>query len=309
MNLKIFDQGLTRLAGAKSLLLKKSSPEILMAIGITGIVSSTVLACRATLKSEAIIDGAKKQLNTVNVCWEDVQQGKFPAENYTDKDHKKDLTTVYAQTAIKFVRLYGPSVTIGAVSIGCIVGAHGMLQKRNVALMAAYKTIDEGFRSYRKRVVDEYGEEQDFIFRHGLRAETVIEEEVDDTGKVKKVKKKKYSVDPNATSIYARFFDDSCTQWSKTPEYNLMFLRAQQNYYNDMLKVRGHVFLNEVYDALGIQRTSAGSVVGWMIGAGDDYIDFGIYDGQREKQRDFVNGYEQTILLDFNVDGVIYDII
>ena len=92
-----------------------------------------------------------------------------------------------------------------------------------------------------------------------------------------------------------------------------MFLRAQQQYANDKLIAQGHLFLNEVYDMLGLPRTKAGAIVGWVYddnnAVGDNFVDFGIYDVHRETARDFVNGYERSILLDFNVDGVIYDLI
>jgi hypothetical protein len=135
--------------------------------------------------------------------------------------------------------------------------------------------------------------------------------DTDENGKKIKSKKTIEVTDPNGVSQYARFFDESCVQWSKTPEYNLTFLNCQQNYANDLLHSRGHVFLNEVYDMLGIPRSQAGAVVGWVLGKDNDvgYIDFGIYDGNRMRARDFVNGYERSILLDFNVDGVIYDLI
>ena len=91
-----------------------------------------------------------------------------------------------------------------------------------------------------------------------------------------------------------------------------MFLRKQQEWANELLKSRGHVFLNEVYDMLGIPRTKSGQIVGWVYNSNDEYsdnyIDFGVYDGGA-RSRAFVNGYEKAILLDFNVDGVIYDLI
>ena len=119
--------------------------------------------------------------------------------------------------------------------------------------------------------------------------------------------------DPGEYSIYAKFFDDGCTGWTKDPEYNLMFLKDQQRYANDLLQSKGHLFLNEVYDMLGIPRTKAGQAVGWIYDeknpVGDNFVDFGMYDMYNEKARDFVNGYERTILLDFNVDGNILDMI
>jgi hypothetical protein len=158
-------------------------------------------------------------------------------------------------------------------------------------------------------VIEEFGEEKDKQYRTGVhvipKGSTIIDAE----GNQKKSKEEVRTVDPNGVSVNARFFDETCPQWSKTAEYNLAFLKCQQNYANDLLHSRGHIFLNEVYDMLGIPRSQAGSVVGWVKGNGDDYIDFGIFDVTDGRKRDFVNGYERNILLDFNVDGIIYNLI
>jgi len=313
MKLKKLTTSLSKMAGRSGLVLKKYSPEILLVVGIGGTVASTILACRATLHVDEVIETHRTKLDKINECWDKVEEGEISVDEYSEKDYKKDLTVVYVQTAVDFIKLYGPAVTLGIASVACIVGGQGVMKKRNVALMAAYKAVEEGFNNYRQRVRDEYGDETDYMFKNGLHAETVTETEVGEDGKTHKVKKTKLnSDDTNNLSVYARFFDESCSQWTKTPEYNFMFLRAQQNYFNDMLKARGHVFLNEVYDALGIPRSSAGAMVGWVMrkdGEGDNFIDFGIFDGDKSKARDFVNGYERSILLDFNVDGVIYDMI
>ena len=145
--------------------------------------------------------------------------------------------------------------------------------------------------------------------KYNIKAKEIEETVVDDKGKEKTVKKTIEVADPNTYSDYARFFDDGCIGWDKDAEYNLMFLKQQQNYANEMLKSKGHLFLNEVYDMLGIPRTKAGQVVGWIYDekkpVGDNFVDFGMYDINRPKNRDFVNGYERTIILDFNVDGDI----
>ena len=182
------------------------------------------------------------------------------------------------------------------------------MSKRNVALAGAYKLMETGFKDYRKRLVEEYGEDVDFQFKNGIKNESVTIIEEDEDGKKKKVKKTIQVADPNQHSVYSRFFDESCVNWEKNPEFNLTFLTCQQNYANNLLQAKGHVFLNEVYDMLGLPRSSAGAIVGWVLSKeGDNFVDFGIYDLQSESARDFVNGYERTILLDFNVDGVIYD--
>lgn len=311
MKIANITNGLSKLTGRTGLMLKARSPEILLVVGITGTVASAILACRATLRVEEVLDNHREKTEKINDCWEKVKEGEIPLDKYSENDHKKDLAVAYTQTAVDFIKLYGPAVTLGVASIACIIGGHGIMKKRNVALMAAYKAIEEGFGAYRKRVIEEYGEDKDYMFKNGLREETYTETEVGEDGKSKKVKKTKLVSDGNSNtpSPYAKFFDESCAQWSKTPEYNLMFLRAQENYWNQMLVARGHVFLNEVYDALGIERTQAGSIVGWVISEnGDNFIDFGIFDGEKKRARAFVNGLERNVLLDFNVDGVIYDL-
>jgi len=285
--------------GRTGLLVKKFSPEILIATGVVGVVTSTVMACKATLKADFILAEHDDKIESINGA------SAIDAE-YKAKDRNHDLAITYTQTSVAFVKLYGPSVTLGLLSIGCILGAHKIMKKRNLALMIAYKGVEEMYANYRKRVADDYGADTDYMYHNNLKREKTESMEAQEDGKMKKVKKDIFVPnDPNMHSIYARFFDESCTQWTKNPEYNIMLLRNQQSYFNDMLKVRGHVFLNEIYDALGIERTQAGALVGWVSGKGhDNFIDFGIYD---KESRRFVNTLENVILLDFNVDGTIYD--
>lgn len=287
--MKYIPTGVTQLAGKSALKLNASSPKILFGVGIVSMVGSTVLACRATLKLEEALEETQDDLRAIkaNKATEDVEITK------------KDTAFVIAKGGARVIKLYGPAIVVGSVGIGCLTKSHNLLQERNAALMAAYTAVDKAFEKYRERVVEKYGEDQDREFRYGTEQVEIT----DSKGKTKTVTR----VASGEPSMYARFFDQLSSSWSKEPEYNLVFLRCQQNYANDMLKSRGHVFLNEVYDMLGIERTRAGAVVGWVVSEdGDNYIDFGIYDGN-EKARDFVNGREGAILLDFNVDGVIYD--
>ena len=287
--------------------IKKHSPEILLVTGITGVVTSAVMACKATTKVDAIIEESKKSIDTIH---EGMTAGNICDVEYTEEDGKKDLAIVYIQTGVKFAKLYGPSVLLGLTSIGCILASNNIIHKRNVALSAAYTAIDRSFKGYRSRVIERFGESMDRELRYNIKTQEVKETVVDEeTGKKKTVKSTVSVVDPNTYSDYARFFDEYCAGWTKDAEYNLMFLRQQQNYANELLKSRGHLFLNEVYDMLGIDRTKAGNIVGWIYDEkhpiGDNFVDFGIYVLDNEKARDFVNGRERSILLDFNVDGDI----
>jgi hypothetical protein len=276
--------------GRRALVLEKNSPQLLFGAGLVGMVGSTVLACRATLKLEEVLDEGKVNLHKAKT---------LEHREYTEQDKQRDISIIYVQTSMKVVRLYAPAIAVGSASVAALVQAHSILNRRNAALTAAYLALEKGFAEYRQRVVEKYGEEEDRNFRYGTREVEVITD-----GK----KKTAVRVGEGEPSIYARFFDPLSTEWSKEPEYNLIFLKCQQNYVNDLLRARGHVFLNEVYDKLGIPRSKAGSVVGWILigDVRDNYIDFGIWDSDGTV-RDFVNGREASILLDFNVDGVIYD--
>lgn len=299
--------------GRGGLILKKYSPEILTAAGVIGTVGSTVLACKATLKVEDVLDEAKKKSNLINA----VHDGEIEVDaEYTDKDYSKDLLVNRTQTAVKLIKLYGPAITLGALSITAILGGQHILRKRNVAVMAAYKLCEESFNNYRSRVKDELGEEKDRQFYYGITEETVKDKVKSKDGKTKTVTKKVEKAPDHLYSQYARFFDEANINWDKSPEQNMYFLKMVQNQMNDKLKARGHVFLNEVYDALGFDRSEAGQLVGWVwdkdntaMEAGDGYIDFGIFDGNSYAKRAFVNGDERSILLDFNIDGMIYDLI
>ena len=295
----------TRTFNRAGLKLKKHSPEIMVTAGVIGVVASSVMACKATTKASSIVDEMKEEMDKIHKAADMVDE-----EIYSEEDLKKDTSIVYIQTGVKFAKLYGPSIALGALSITSILVGHNILRKRNLALAAAYTAIDTSFKAYRGRVVERFGKELDKELRYNIKAKEVEETVIDEkTGKEKVVKKTIDVVDPNEYSDYARFFDDGCNGWSKDPEFNLMFLKQQQSYANDLLKTRGHLFLNEVYDLLGIQRTKAGNIVGWIYDeknpVGDNFVDFGIYDINRPKNRDFVNGYERTIILDFNVDGDI----
>ena len=302
----------TRFLNRTGLKLKQHSPEILMAAGIVGTVASTVMACKATTKIDEILDESKHKLQVVH----DVMDGTIElpeGQTYTEADSKKDLTIIYTQTGIKLFKLYAPAIALGALSITSIVASHSILKKRNIALAAAYAVVDNGFKKYRKNVVERFGEELDKELRYGIKTKEVDERIVDEHGNEKLEKKTvKELTGIDGYSQYARFYDDGNKEWSKDPEANLMFLRCQQNWANEKLRSQGYLFLNEVYDSLGIPRTQAGQVVGWVYDeknpVGDNYVDFGIYT-DREGNRNFVNGYIPTILLDFNVDGVVWDIL
>ena len=291
----------------------KHSPEILMGIGIAGVVTSTVLACRSTLKVKDILEDKDTNMNNVK---EVLAEGR---EDYTEEDARKDKTIIMTTTAIRMMKLYIPSVIIGAGSIACLLQSHNVMRNRNAGLAAALAATTESFKQYRERVTEKYGDEVDKEMRYGIKKEK----------KEKDGKKTKEEIvvgcDEKELSGYARYFNESNINWTDDPQYNMMFLRQNQNWANDKLISQGYLYLNDVYDALGFPKTKAGQVVGWVYDPknnerGDNYVDFGIYDlnvrGYRdemandtiaEERQDFINGYRNSILLDFNVDGNIWE--
>lgn len=282
--------------------LKKHSPEILVVAGIAGTVVSAVLACKATTKVAKILDETKGTLDTIH---DGMETGAINGNEYTTDDGKKDTVVVYAQTGMKLANLYGPAIILGTLSITSILASNNILRKRNVALGAAYAAIDKSFKEYRGRVIERFGDQVDTELKYGIKAKKFEEIEVDpETGKEKKVKKTVMVADPNLQSDYAVYFDSKSRNYETNPDYNRMFLKAQQAFANDKLQTRGHLFLNEVLDDLDLPRTPAGQIVGWTKDGPDGYVNFRIVEVERETED---GRHEPTLLLDFNVEGNIWE--
>ena len=294
---------------------KKYSPEILLGVGIVGTVGSTVLACKATLKVEDILDEREESLEKIEEVLSLISAGE--KIEYSADDIKKDTLIINAQTAVKLAKAYGPSVTLMGVSIGCILASYRILNKRNVALMAAYKVLEEAFTSYRGRVVEELGSARDAHFMYGTETVEEVDTVTDENGKKKKIKTEKEEVlKGSKLSGFARIFQsekpnnnggwEGSTQWSSNHEYNLTFLELKESYFNAKLTTKGFITMNDVYEELGFEPTEAGMVCGWRYksGQGDDYISF----RPRGIDGNWATGMDgDDIILDFNIDGVIFD--
>lgn len=281
--------GISKSAFRAALLVRKHSPTILFASGIAGTITSTVLACKATLTLSDELPEMKKSLEEV--------KNNYPE----DSDHRgRHMAVAYSKNVARVAQLYGPSIVIGSLSISALTGSHVVLNRRNAGLTAGYAAVQKAYDEYRERVKEEVGDERERDLYHAARTEKVVLPESED-GKKTAIK----VADPNSWSAYARFFDEASIYWEKNAELNRLYVQCQQNYANNLLHSRGHVFLNEVYDALGLERSTAGQVVGWVLNdEGDNYVDFGIFEAANSA---FVNGYERSVLLDFNVDGPIFD--
>lgn len=289
---------LSNVTGKFGMKVSEHAPELLLVTGIVGFVGCVVLSCKATLQVEEVLDRHKEKMD-------EIHDGEEADEDY---DSKRDKVVVYSQTCAEFVKLYAPAITVGAFSICCVLHGNKIMRRRYAGVMAAYTTVTTAFDEYRSRVREEGGEDLDRHYMFGSKTETVTREEEDENGKKKKVKED-VEVLNNEPSGYARVFDSSNPNWDRNTNFSMMFLKAQEEILNNLLQTRGHVFLNEVYDSLGFKHTQEGAMVGWRIGkdAGDEYIDFGLYNLQDENVRRFINGEDNVILLDFNVDGPIFN--
>lgn len=306
-----------RKIGRTKFRVKQHAPQILVLTGIGCGIAGAVTACKATTKLSTIIENHKEQ---EHVAKNFVEIHGF-TEEYTENDYKKDTAIIYKNTTIDVVKLYGPSVALGVLSIGCILSSHRIMTKRNLALTAAYATIESGYKKYRERVIERFGEATDRELITGSRKEEVEVKKTDKDGNEITVKETKTVVDePIECSGYARFFQEFTFDgkgntiknhyWYPDNEKNLLFLKNVERFANDKLCANGIVFLNEVYEMLGLPRSQAGQVVGWVFDETnadiDNAISFGLYDDP-EKLDHYLYTNEEAILLDFNVDGNVWE--
>lgn len=282
----------TRAFGNLKLKTQRNSPHILFGAGVVGIVASHVLVARATLKLEPVLDEIKDDMDRAK---RKPQLAHSVDISQVEAEHGREMLQVYTTSALKLGKLYGPTFLVATVSLAALTKSHVTLTRRNAALAAGYAALTQAFEDYRERVREEIGEDKELDIYFDVK-----DVEIDEDGKKKKVK----GID-KLPSPYARFFDQFSSQWEKDPERNRYFLQCQQNYWNQRLHAYGHVFLNEVYDSLGLERSGAGAVVGWLLdGNGAGYIDFGLYEETNNAR--FINNLEWSALLDFNVDGPIH---
>ena len=284
--------------------LKKHSPTILAVAGTVGVVTSGVMACKATTKLSTIID---EHHDNVDEIHDYIEENGF-SDKYTEKDSNKDLTIVYAQTGVKLVKLYAPSVILGTVSLAAMLGSNHILRKRNIALTAAYTTAAKTFRTYRDRVVDRFGEGLDEELRYGIKTKEIEETVTDEKGKEKKVKKTVDVVNIEDIDGYSRLFYEGNPGWDNDPRFTRMYLLSQLKYANTLLKKRGYLTLNEVYKMLGFSLIPDGQIMGWFYDEEHpNTVDFGILDTNDEMMIRFFNGDEKAVLLKFNINGNILD--
>ena len=278
----------TRLAGRAGLVLSKHAPTILTAAGTAGFIGTTILASKATLKVEETVAEEAALLVKVHEAHD--------AGKLEDKDALHDKVILYTRMTTKLAKLYAPALILGAASIVSLATGHGIMLKRNASLAAAYAAVDQAFKTYKKKVESKFGKE--------AVLDALVSTPQEDLTKDEMTLEAVTAVD--GVSPYGVIFDEDNVNWSADEDLAKLHLDCQQQYANDILQTRGHIFLNEVYKMLGFPHTPAGAVTGWVKGQGDDFVDFNIFDGMFEGEDK--NGRTVTKwALDFNVDGVMYD--
>ena len=306
-------------AGAK---ISKRSPEILMVAGGITFVATVVVACKQTLKCEDILDKHERAMNDIQACQEMADEDPEKVQ-YSDQDAKKDKFIAYVHTVAGFAKVYAPAVALGAISITCFGCSFNIMKKRNLALTAAYTAIDSAFKEYRKRVVDELGEESDQHFRYGFQKvkkgliagkdadgnDISVKGENLDTVPWDEENKSGDGVLNNATFVFA---PETSKYYFPDEVHNDASISAAKNNLQIDFDNQKFLFLNDALDALGLQKVPYGQLVGWLKGMGDPYIDFRTRKLYRKASSDRNRNplgleYECIYEFDFNTCGVIWD--
>lgn len=296
---------------------KRKSPEILVAGAIVAAAGSIVLAVRATPKAEVVVKQANNEIKRIKT---DMNDGNLISnKEYSVSLGKKDLTRVYGRTGLELGKLYLPAAIGFGLTVSGILGSHKIMRGRNVALAAAYTTLDNGYKSYRGRVAAKVGEKvENDIFRnmHGEKKEvTTLDKDGNEVTKMKTVKGPHVAVDSDFTVLY----DQNAKEWIKDTNMVLNLLAMKEKYLNQKLQYAGSLFLHEVYDEIGIdihslgeKKSQASRVLGWIYDptdtTRDSYISLGLFDtmGNRNQYAmDALRSNHQELFLEFNVDGDI----
>lgn len=202
----------------------KRSPEILTGIGIAGMITTTILAVRATPKALKLIEEQKEEesvdelspLEVVKIAW----------------------------------KPYIPAMVTCVVSTTCLIGASSVNTKRNAALATAYKLSETALSEYREKVVETIGEKKERIVRDKVAEERVKKNPVSKNEVIVTGNGKTLCFDP----ISGRYFMCSIET----------IKRAENELNKQMLHdISGYVSLNEFYDELGLDHTSVGDDLGW----------------------------------------------
>lgn len=268
---------------------EKHAPKILFVAGMVGFGATVAASSKAGVDAKPVLDDIREEMHDIATH-----------TNPSTRERQLATLSVGRTHGAKLVKIYAPTIVLGAVTVLCLTKSHNILTSRNVALTAAFGSLEKAYREYRARVVDHLGEEMDTMFAHNAGPKEVLTYDSKGNPVVQNV----IRGDKDADSLYSFFFDETNRCWDKDPGYNRTFLDNQQTWWNLELKAKGIVFLNDVLKSIGFEPTPEGQLVGWVYDSkdGDGYVDFGF-----NRYPDFVAGYERSVRLEFNVDGLVLD--
>lgn len=279
-------------------------PHILTGAGIAGVVVTTVMAGKSACKAKEILDEAKETKASI----EEVHDNPDAFPDYTEKDYKNDIRGLHVSTALNMVKTFWKPAVTGLLSLGAITTGHISLTQQNIELAKANAglsatciAVTEAFAQYRERVREKYGSDADYDLLYGV--EEVEIEELDEKGKKKKTKCHLIKGCTENKSPYIAVFDEFAKAYRGDKVLDEMFLRAEENYANDVLWANADdtLFLNQVRERLGLPLTQAGQYLGWKK---DKEITHKISFDIKPRETIDDDGIKRIVYyLDFNCDG------
>ena len=238
-------------------------------------------------------------------------------EEYDEEDYDHDVALANKECFLGISKKLLVPLSLMGLAGTLFVYGYVEEKKHSAILAGALASTQTAFTAYRERVKTYVGEEkEEFIYRGGKK---VVEKDEDGNEVEKEIIETNDGRQLGLKSI-DRCFDESNENWVDGSDWNRDFLFRVQEEMNRLLQDRcengiGVVFLNEVYEALGYDKTADGNILGWYYEYGNDsahnhkgVIDFGL-GCPDTAARLFMNGYEKNVWLRFNVDGDMIDLI
>lgn len=213
------------------------SPEILTGIGIAGMITTTILAVRATPKALELIDDKKNEL------------GMYP----TEKLHPIEVV----KTTWK---CYLPATITGATSVACLIGASSVNSRRNAALATAYNLSASALTEYKSKVIETIGEKKEQLIRDKVAEERISKEPVNQSAII---------VSGNGNT---RCFDTITKRRFVSDIESINKIVNELN--RRMINGEDYISLNEFYYELGLDGSSIGDELGWNVSTGLIELDF-----------------------------------
>ena len=246
----MMDTKLTKFIKTTKGYLGKHSPEILTGIGIAGMVTSTVLAVKATPKAIILIEDEKerqnKELMTEAIAneWENCK--------YVDKLKPLEVIKVAWKP-------YVPAVALSVASITCLIGASAVNYKRNAALATAYAISEKALTTYRDKVIETIGEKKEKEIRGKIAQDEVNNKPVSNSQVIITSKGNTLCMD----SISGRYFKS-----------DIDIIQKKVNELNRQMLHQNYISLDEFYYEIGLEPTKNASRLGWNLDDGLIELDF-----------------------------------